>query len=233
MRVGWCGAGIAAVGLGSSIKSSSDASKEAKAGRRQAGEAGDAQLAFEQEQYDDWQATYGGIEENLSEYYNSISAETYMAQGLENQQQAFETSMTRINESLAQRGIEPGSGISASIGAQAELGSAEERAKIRFDAPRQATEDKSNFLQIGLGQNPGSSMSSTLSQQSQQLQSQANIAEQRSGMANQQTGQAAQSFVTTAGTALADYYDKNKTPAYDPDGRNYSPVTPIKQPWEK
>ena len=42
------------------------------------------------------------------------------------------------------------------------ISSAEARASIRREAPRQAIEDQSRFLQIGMGQNPGSSVGDEL-----------------------------------------------------------------------
>lgn len=220
MSVAFVGAGLATV-AGAAI-SSNAANKASK----RAGQAQDAQLAFEQEKYDEWQSTYGALEDNLSEYYNSISADSYAAMGLENAQQAFDTSMKQINESLAQRGI-TNTAVGASLEAQAKLGLAEQKAKIRTDAPRAVAEDKSRFLQIGLGQNPGASMSQTLAQQSQNLQHQANLQEQAAGQA---IGQA----VSTVGRGISDYMaqPESSLPDYNAGGTNYSPVPPTKQPWE-
>jgi hypothetical protein len=212
--------GAAVVGIAGAAISANSANKASK----RAAEGQDAALAFEQEKYDDWQGTYGPLQDNLASYYNSLSAESYAAMGLENSQQAFETSMGRINESLAQRGI-TNTAVGASIEAQAELGHAEERAKIRSDAPRAVAQDQLGFLQVGLGQNPGDSMSNLLSNQSSQLQQQANIQEQVAGQA---VGQ----VVGTIGKGVSDYFaDQPATsslPDYDPDGVNYSPVPPTK-----
>lgn len=74
------GAAVAAVGaIGGSIISSKASSKASK----RAAEAQDAQLSFDMERYDDWQNIFGGVQENLSNYYNSISPDYYVAAGLE------------------------------------------------------------------------------------------------------------------------------------------------------
>jgi len=176
------------------VVSSNNAKKATKSAERQSADA----IAFEQQKYDDWNATYGPLQDNLAEYYNSITPEYYETIGLEAFQQEQESAMARIDESLAQRGIDPSSGIAASLEAQTELNAAESRAEIRRDAPRQAAEDKSRFLQIGLGQNPGQSMSQTLSNQ-------ASASQQRATMQQQAAGQAVGAAINTAGTALVDY----------------------------
>jgi len=136
-------------------KSAGDASDAAAASEARA-------LAFEREKYDDWNETYGDIQDNLADYYNNVTPEYYAAVGVEKFNEEFQVGMKRIDENFAQRGIDPSSGISSSIKSQAKLDAAETRAGIRRDAPRQAREDQRSFLQIGLGQNPGSSLSGAL-----------------------------------------------------------------------
>lgn len=190
--------GVATAVIGSAIiggvVSSNSADKATKSAERQSADA----IAFEQQKYDDWNATYGPLQDNLAEYYNNITPEYYETIGLEAFQQEQEAAMARIDESLVQRGIDPSSGIAASLEAQTELDAAEGRAEIRRDAPRQAAEDKSRFLQIGLGQNPGQSMSQALSNQ-------ASASQQRATMQQQAAGQAVGSAINTVGTALVDY----------------------------
>jgi len=154
MSVAWVGAGIAAVGTYSASQSAGKAEDRQIAGEAYNQEDVERMRLAEQNTYDEWQSTYGPIESNLSEYFNSLSPESYAVRGLESQQQAFETSMTRINESLAQRGI-TNTAIGASIESQALLGNAEEKARIRAEAPAAAARDKLGFLQLGLGKSQG------------------------------------------------------------------------------
>jgi len=170
---------------------------------RSAGDASDAAsasaseaLAFEYEKYDDWNATYGDLQDNLADYYNNVTPEYYAAVGVEKFNEEFQTGMKRIDENFAQRGIDPSSGIAASTESQAELYAAETRAGIRRDAPRQAREDKRKFLQIGLGQNPGSSLSSTLANTAT---NKANIA----SSAQNAAGSAVESAIPAVGNAIS------------------------------
>jgi len=189
--------GTTIVGAGASVYSANKASKEAK-------QSSANSIAFEQQKLDDWNATYGPVEDNLSEYYNNLTPEYYEAVGLENFAQEQQTTMARLDESLAQRGLDPASGISASLHAQSELEGAETRAAIRRDAPRAVAEDKSRFLSIGLGQNPGSSLSNEMSNQASESRRRATASEQVAG-------QAIGSAISTTGSALADYAN---TPDY-------------------
>lgn len=174
--------GLVAV-AGATVVSGAMSSKAAGDAADASSDAAAAQLAFEQQRYDDWQAVYGPIQDNLSNYYQNVTPEYYAAVGLETFEQQYQTSLKRMDETFAQRGIDPSSGLAASMEAQAELAAAETRAGIRRDSERQAAEDQSRFLQIGLGQNPASSVSGALSQQTQMAQQQSIAAQQAAGQA--------------------------------------------------
>lgn len=190
------GAAIAAVGaIGGSIMSSRASSKASQ----RAADAQNAQLSFDMERYDDWQNIFGGVQENLSSYYNSISPDYYVAAGLEAFEKEREAQMGKLNETLAQRGLS-NSGLAATVATENAISSAEARASIRREAPRQAREDQSRFLQIGMGQNPGSSISSTLGNIATNAQTQAN-------QASQAAGQAMSSAISTTGKAVVQGYE--------------------------
>ena len=190
------GAAVAAVGaIGGSVISSRASSKASK----RAADAQDAQLSFDMERYDDWQNIFGGVQENLSNYYNSISPDYYVAAGLEAFEKEREAKMGKLNETLAQRGLS-NSGLAATVATENAISSAEARASIRREAPRQAREDQSRFLQIGMGQNPGSSISSTLGNIAVNAQTQAN-------QASQAAGQAMSSAVSSTGKAIVQGYE--------------------------
>ena len=190
------GAAISAVGaIGGSVISSKASSKASK----RAADAQDAQLSFDMERYDDWQNIFGGVQENLSSYYNSISPDYYVAAGLEAFEKEREAQMGKLNETLAQRGLS-NSGLAATVATENAISSAEARASIRREAPRQAREDQSRFLQIGMGQNPGSSISSTLGNIAANAQTQAN-------QASQAAGQAVSSAVSSTGKAIVQGYE--------------------------
>ena len=147
--------------------------------RGDANAAAAAQLEFEQQRYDDWNAVYGPIQENLATYYANVTPEYYASVGLETFETQYQTALKRLDEDFAQRGIDPQSGIALSLRDQAELDAAETRAGIRRDAPRMAAQDQQNFLQIGMGSDPSNSMSQTLADQNryaQQMSQNADIA---------------------------------------------------------
>ena len=190
------GAAIAAVGsVAGSVISSRASSKASK----RAADAQNAQLSFDMERYDDWQNIFGGVQENLSNYYNSISPDYYIASGLEAFEKEREAQMGKLNETLAQRGLS-NSGLAATVATENAISSAEARASIRREAPRQAREDQSRFLQIGMGQNPGSSVSSTLGGIAANAQTQAN-------QASEAAGQAMSSAVSSTGKAITQGYE--------------------------
>jgi len=175
----WAATAVAGATLVSGYMGSRSADKASDA----ASDASDAQLSFEYEKYDDWNETYGPLQDNLAEYYNNVTPEYYAAVGVEKFNEEFQVGMKRIDESFAQRGIDPSSGIAGSVKSQAELDAAETRAGIRREAPRQANEDRSRFLQIGMGQNPGSSLSSSLANSATNKANSANNAATAAGNA--------------------------------------------------
>ena len=175
----WAATAVAGATIVGGYMSSREASKSRKA----ASKASAAQLSFEYEKYDDWNETYGPLQDNLAEYYNNVTPEYYASVGVEKFNEEFQVGMKRLTENFAQRGIDPDSAFAASTQAQAELGAAESRAGIRRDAPRQAAEDQGRFLQIGLGQNPGSSISSALANKSTNAANSANSASTAAGNA--------------------------------------------------
>lgn len=185
---------------GATVVSGYMASESASDASKAAGQASAESLAFERQKYENWRATYGGIEENLAEYYGSLTPDYFEAQGLE----AFEQERTRelenVRSTLAQRGIQD-SGIALAT----ELGMAQtaatERARIRATAPSLAAEEQRSFLQVGLGQAPGESYSRALAEQASLKGEQAMVAEQAAG-------KAIGSAITTTGTALADYFNR-------------------------
>ena len=118
---------------------------------------GDRELAFEEERwaeeqarYEEWKAIYGPIEENLGEFYSNLTPETYTAAGLEFNQVELDKANTQALETFAQRGLSS-SGLTASTEQQSSRTAAENKAKIRFEAPFKVAKEKSDFLSQGNG----------------------------------------------------------------------------------
>jgi len=181
------------VSAGLAYKSSQDANKAAdKASKRS--------INFEQQKLDDWNETYGSLEDNLAEYYGSLTPEFYETQGLEAFQKEQQVAQDQIKTSLAQRGIED-SGIALALEHQTAQAGAEQRATIRAQAPVLAAEEQRKFLQVGMGQNPGDSYSQTLANR-------ASVAAQTANIAQQQAGQAVGQAISSVGKATADYLNR-------------------------
>tara|TARA_R110002012_G_scaffold220010_1_gene391502 strand:+ start:730 stop:1332 length:603 start_codon:yes stop_codon:yes gene_type:complete len=192
----WGAVAVAGASVVGSVMSSNSASKASKS----ASAASQAELAFNQQRYDDWKEVYGPIQTNLSDYYSNLSPDMYEAQGLEAFNAEYQKAQDAVATSLAQRGITD-SGLSAQLEQQGAISAAQNRAAIRMDAPAKVAELQSNFLQIGLGQDPSGDIAGTLARSTNTTQ---NIATQSQIAAGQATGNAI-TEVGNAAVALANY----------------------------
>lgn len=161
------------------------------------------ELGFAQEQYDDWKATFGPIEDSLSTYYEDLTPDYVASQGLQALETERASALERITQSLAQRGL-TGSGFDAAARTQLELSTATQKAQVRADAPSQVASEQLKFLSLGYGQNPQGQVQSVLS-------SQAATAETVSQAEQKAAGAAIGTAISTAGTAIADYARKSST----------------------
>ena len=109
------------------------------------------ELAFQREQYEDWKGIYGDLQENLGNYYNSLSADDYIAKGVTAVNKEYAAANKSLTQQLAQRGIS-NSGIAAASLTSLEQQSASAKANIRATADQQVATDKMQFLGLGLGQ---------------------------------------------------------------------------------
>ncbi len=158
----WAVVGGAAIGLVGSAYSSNRASSAASDAGDAASDADRERLAFERERYDEWQSTYGPVEDRLAAYYETLSPTLRIVQGLEAFEKEKNLALTNLRENLDQRGIGT-SGISAQLETTVALSSASERARIRAAAPLEVAKEQLGFLQVGLGQDPSSGISGALS----------------------------------------------------------------------
>ena len=161
-----------------------------------------AQLAFAQEQYDDWQAVYGPVQDNLAAYFSNISPEYYEAIGLEAIEGEYEVIRNDLYRSMMQRGITD-SGVALSLEKDLAINEAEAKADVRRTAPSMAAEEQSRFLQIGMGTDPSSSVSQALSSRASNSQ---RIAETSAAAA----GKSIANTVNTIGTGLSDYFSNKE-----------------------
>lgn len=184
---------VAGASLAVGIYGANEAGKSAD----KATAAGKESLGFEKQKYNEWKAVYGDIQSNLGKYYNTLTPESYAARGVQEFNKSNQLELEKINTTLAQKGLMT-SGTSAAVTLASGLNAAEKKATIRSTADEVVAGEKSRFLQIGLGQNPGASYSQALANQATQAN---NRAAQDSATAGKAIGTA----ITTIGTALDDY----------------------------
>lgn len=235
----WIAGATVGVGVGGMImadKASGDAATAQSDATATTARLEEEKLDFAYEQYDEqlarydeWQAIYGPIEENLGEFYNQLTPETYTAAGLEYNQEAFQKTKTQTFETLAQRGLDS-SGITAAIDSKLGVEKAKMDATTRRDAPFRVAQEKTGFLSQGKGGptyapqgTVGNVMASN--QMPNALQNEANIAS-----AN------ASSLWGSAGNMLStgvNYFAKNRAPTantgtvktdYNPTQTPYMPA---------
>ena len=201
--------GAAAIGVAGTIYASNQAGKAAKKAGKKAGDADAERMAFAREQYDEWQATYGPVEDQLAAYYETLSPTLRTVQGLEAFEKEKNRALTNLNENLAQRGIAT-SGIAAQQNTEVAINSAGERARIRAAAPMEVAKEKLSFLQVGLGQNPNSGVTNALSTQQTNANNIANTTARNAGNAS---GAVASSVADLAGAGLNWWTNKDRDPA--------------------
>ena len=139
----------AAIGL--SAYQTYDASRRAREAQRSSDSYMQRQLDFEQARQDDWDRTFGNIESNLAQYYESLGPEKIASMGLQKQQQSYEDAKLKLQQSLSQRGL-TGSEFETYAESQIEQNNAYERARIRAGAEGEAASQKAQFLNIGLNE---------------------------------------------------------------------------------
>lgn len=114
-------------------------------------EMSEANLNFQKEQYNDWKAVYGELQENLGEYFNNLGPEKVTALGLQEQQRAHQQSEEQIKRTMAQRGLGD-SKFETYVQTISDVDNANKRATIRATAEERSAQQRMSFLGLGLGQ---------------------------------------------------------------------------------
>lgn len=206
----WVGTGIA-VSAGINYIGGRNASKDADKRQDSANAVTQEQLDFNKDvyadqldfqlldrerfdkRYDKLESIFGPIEENLGNFYNSLTPETFTAAGLQEQNQQFQEAKTNFNTQLAQRKL-TGSGVGVAALKDMELQNAKEKATIRRDAPFKVADAKQGFLATrgGAGAPPGptdtSGVNASYGNQANALQQQANNASNTASSLYQSAG---------------------------------------------
>lgn len=209
--------GSAAIGAGTSYLSSRSASKNAKKAMDSSAyqaelqhEASMEQLDFQKQQYDRWESIFGPIQDNLSNYYKTLSSDSIASAGLQQINTQFAQSRQNLDTALAKRGI-TNSGATAAALTQLEssrmLGSAE----VRANAPMVAAQQQQGFLNSGSGQQ-ANAVAGISSAYSNQMNMFGNQALNNQNMAMNYQNQAAQGYAgigSSIGAGISSYMTAN------------------------
>ena len=109
------------------------------------------QLAFQRQQYNDWKTIYGPIQENLGNYYQHLTANSWENTNFTAIQKHFQTQVQQVHQILAQRGLDT-SGIEAQSDLMSGMQAAQAKANIEANADQYIAKQKMGFLGLGLGQ---------------------------------------------------------------------------------
>lgn len=167
----WVAGAMVVSTVASVVMGNKSASAAARAGDQQTVAAAN-NLAFQQQQYNDWQAVYGPVQKQLSSFYQNLSGDSLIASGLKQYDQQFQQNQQNIQRSFAQRGID--SAAQTQITAQGGIARAEFGANLRNSAPMVAAQAKQSFVTSNVtnpnGTNVGNAMNNQANLFGQQQQ---------------------------------------------------------------
>ncbi|RLC88463.1 MAG: hypothetical protein DRI37_05185 [Chloroflexi bacterium] len=107
-----------------------------------------AGIAAAQGFLDDWADTFGGLEDNLSNYYNNLDPDKFATQNKVALQQNLDKSMNQFNESMAASGLQS-SGMKQQAAKEAMFAQATGNSNIDINAPEQVAQMQQGFLNYG------------------------------------------------------------------------------------
>ena len=195
--------GSAVLGAASSASAAGSASDSANAATAASSQASAAQLAFSKEQYADWKATFGDVQDNLSAYYKNLTPSAIEASGIQNLNQSYAQASKQITQSLAQRGISS-SGLEGQAMVDLATKQAQDTANLKIQAPIMAAQEKMKFLALGLNQG-----AQAVSGVGSAYSNQASLAANQANMYNTQSAQASQGIGSSLSGGISSYMNYN------------------------
>jgi len=143
MAWAWVAIGSAAINAGVSIYGASKANTQASRAQDAQTQANQANLDFQKQQYADWQAVYGPIRQNLSNFFQGLTPEAFAASGLKQYDLQYQAVEQNLQRSFAQRGLD--SNAQDFLNQNAALSAAGTKATIRQQAPLQVLMQSRDF----------------------------------------------------------------------------------------
>ena len=111
-------------------------------------ESAEAQRIEAERQYNDWEAMFGPIQENLANYYSSMDPKDFALMGKGTIDEAYQTASDSLQKNLAQRGIQ-GGGVEAGAQAQLESATALARGQNTLQSEAAYAQAQQDFLATG------------------------------------------------------------------------------------
>jgi len=230
----------AAVGAGSLVqgKKAGEAAEDANAAALGSAEEmnaylrqlGDEGIDMAQGLIDDWEGTFGGIQDNLSDYYSNLDPDKFSTQNKSAYKQNMDKQMAQFNESMAATGLQS-AGMKQQAQQEAAFQTAEANANYDIMAPEQVNQMQQSFVNSGEGQRNTAQNAMTNAQNRQSNNATTggtNLQGQYTNQANQYS-QSEQGYMGAAGSAFGsaiglgiEGYGKNQTGISGPrrpDGR--------------
>ena len=219
------------IGAGATVYSANKASGAANSATQAQTAASNANIAFQRQQYNDWQAVYGPVQQNLSSFYQNLSGDALVASGLKNYEQQYQAVEQNLQRSFTQRGID--SPAQDFLQQQAALGTAEFKATLRNEAPLQVAAAQQGFVDHNVVNPAAQGVSQQLSAQAQLYGNQAAQYNNQATAGYKAAGQAIQGGVSSY--AQYQQYQNLQTPTYQQPAyqqQTYQPTyaAPINQP---
>jgi len=111
----------------------------------------DEQMAFGQDMLTDWEETFGGIEDNLSQYYNNLDPVKYATSYKSNLNENIDKQMAQMNETMAATGLQT-AGMKQQTAKEAAFAKATGGAQADLMAEDKVMSMKQGFLNTGSAQ---------------------------------------------------------------------------------
>ena len=121
---------------------------------------GEDALQFSQDMLGDWEDTFGGIEENLSSYYQNLDPAKYSQQYKTNLNENIDKELTQMNESMAASGLQT-AGMKQQTAKEAAFAKAQGGAESDLMAEDKVRGMQQGFLNTGANQKSAANSSIT------------------------------------------------------------------------
>ena len=109
-------------------------------------------VEYAQNRMQEWENTFGSVEQNIKAYLDTLTPDSYEARGITAVQTAYASQKKHLEEQLAQRGLDS-SGAYAKGLSVLDQTAAQNIADVRIKAPEEVNKQKMAFLNLGMQEN--------------------------------------------------------------------------------